>query len=287
MNIRAACLAVALAFISACKEEPPVAGVRASVASRSGSDTATVKVKWTALDTGLVFPWRSEPIAEGEAFAFADTAEDDEAVFQVHTPPEDVDATFCVRGLRASDGKATAEICADYVIPAEPPPLPEPDEVHIALIHRSTQYRNPRCLESREVCRRRDEKGECTSFRTACQRSEPQDTLACLTLRWDSVPGATRFLAELVQSGQTVASADVNDDSCPGCGALGLEGGRWPCFEFQQGCHFNVWPYYSAAFCVPHEPGGRPLQARVLAIRAGSRVAAETIEWTAEVRVDR
>jgi hypothetical protein len=280
VRVRTSYLPVALAVLAlSCKDKPPVETVRASVTSRSGSDTATVRVTWRALDTGVVFPWRSAPLGAGADFALADTAKDGEAVFQVGKPAEDMSATFCLRGVRVADGKETGEACTDYVIPAQPPPLPDPGELHLALVHESTQYRNPTCLETREICRRHDDAGNCTRTRTICARSEPQDTLACLTLRWDSVPGASGFRAELRRGDRSISSMNVNDDSCPGCSELGFEGDRWPCFEYQQGCRFNVWPYFSAAWCVDRREATGSLEARVSALRDGELVV-QRVEWT-------
>lgn len=271
-----------VAFLAgSCAEGPPVSSVRTEVTARTGSDSVLVKVKWSSRDTGLVFPWRSSPVVEGESLVLADTAAGNEAVFQVERPVADVHAEFCLRGLRVVDGKATGESCTEYVIPAEPPPLPDSGTIHVALVHETTQYRNPKCLESKRVCRRRNDSGECSRWRDVCVHSEPQDTLACLTLRWDSVPGAMSFKAELLRAGRRVSGVTVNDGSCPACDDLDLEGGRWPCFEFQEGCRFNVWPYFSAAWCVKRGGGSQTLAARITALGADSMVAAERlVQWT-------
>jgi len=273
---------VAAALIAvACGGEPPVDGVRTEVAARAGSDSALVRVRWSPHDTGLVFPWRNLPVGSDESSVLTDTAAENEAVFQVEIPAKDREAEFCLRGLRVVDGKTTGEACTEYVIPAEPPPLPESGAIHIALAHQTVQYRNPICLEREDVCRRRDDSGECTRWRNVCTHAEPQDTLGCLTLRWDSVPGAVGFAAELRSANQVVSRTTVNDDSCPACADVDIDGSRWPCFDFQDGCRFNVWPYFSAAWCVKRLPQPQPFQVRIRALAEDETTAAEdAVEWT-------
>ena len=283
MNTRTWAPLIAAGFLaSACGEEPPVDRVRTEVTTRAGSDSALVTVKWSARDTGLVFPWRNiEHGPEDLESTLADTTSETEIVFQVEIPEVDREAEFCLEGLRVVDGATTGESCTAYVIPADPPPLPEPGAIHIALVHETTQYRNPTCLEWQQRCRRRNDAGECTRFRDVCMHHEPQDTLACLTLRWDSVPHATSFVAELRQPGQPRSVIDVNDDSCPACRDVGIDGGRWPCFDFQAGCRFNVTPYYSASWCLKRTPEPQTLQARITALDEAKRTTAEhTIDWT-------
>jgi hypothetical protein len=275
-------LVIAAALVSAaCGAEPPVDRVHTEVTTRTGSDSAWVTVRWSPRDTGLVFPWRNVQRGADEAgSALADTTSETEVVFQVALPESDREAEFCLEGLRVIDGKRTGEACTDYVIPAEPPPLPEPGAIHVALIHETTQYQSPTCLEQRQQCVRRDDAGECTRSRRVCVRSEPRDTLACLTLRWDSVPDASHFVAELHQPGQRPSRVEVNDDSCPACRDVGIDGGRWPCFDFQGGCRFNVTPYFSAAWCVARPAEAQTLQARILALDSGGRATAEhAVEW--------
>ena len=163
MNARTWTSLIAAAFFaSACGEEPPVDRVRTEVTTRSGSDSAWVTVKWSARDTGLVFPWRNiEHGGEEAQVTLTDTASQTEVVLQVELPESDREAEFCLEGLRVVDGASTGESCTEYVIPADPPPLPEPDVIHIALVHETTQYRNPTCLERQDVCRRRDDSGAC------------------------------------------------------------------------------------------------------------------------------
>ena len=239
-------------------------------------------VKWSPRDTGLVFPWRN--VEHGpDAFesAIADTTSETEVVFQVEIPEADREAEFCLEGLRIVDGKSTGEACTEYVIPAEPPPVPEAGAIHVALVHETTQYRNPTCLEWGEQCTRRDDSGACTRSQDVCVRSEPQDTLACLTLRWDSVPGAASFVAELRQPGGSLSTIDVNDDSCPACRDVGIDGGRWPCFEFQLGCRFNVTPYFSAGWCTERADQPQTARARIMALdELGNRTAEHSLEWT-------
>ena len=283
MNARTCILLTAAAFFAgACGEEPPVDRVRTEVTTRAGSDSAWVTVKWSARDTGLVFPWRNiEHGPDDIESALADTTSETEVVFQVKLPEVDREAEFCLEGLRTVDGKSTGEACTEYVIPADPPPLPEPGAIHIALVHETTQYRNPTCLEWQKRCRRRNDAGECTRFRDVCVHSEPQDTLGCLTLRWDSVPGATGFVAELRQPGQPPSVVDVNDDSCPACRDVGIDGGRWPCFDFQAGCRFNLTPYFSAAWCIKRTAAPQTLEARITAIGDDDSATAEhTLAWT-------
>ncbi len=283
MNARTSVsLIAAVFFASACGEEPPVDRVRTEVTTRAGSDSALVTVKWSARDTGLVFPWRNvEHVTDDVESALADTTSETEVVFQVELPESDREAEFCLEGVRVLDGKSTGEVCTEFVIPAQPPPIPEAGAIHIALVHETTQYRNPTCLEWGEQCTRRNDAGECTRTRDVCVTSEPQDTLACLTLRWDSVPDATHFIAELRQPGQTPVRVDVNDDSCPACRDVGIDGGRWPCFDFQAGCRFNVTPYFSAGWCVERTAEPRSLQARIMALDADEETTAEhALEWT-------
>ena len=284
MNARTWAPLIAAAFFAgACGEEPPVDRVRTEVTTRAGSDSAWVTVRWSPRDTGLVFPWRNieRGADDGEA-AIADTTSETEVVFRVQLPEVDREAEFCLEGLRIVDGASTGESCTDYVIPADPPPLPEPGAIHVALVHETTQYRSATCLERQQQCSRRNEAGDCTRSRDVCVHSEPRDTLACLTLRWDSVPGATAFVAELLQPGQPNSAVDVNDDSCPACREVGIDGGRWPCFDFQAGCRFNVTPYFSAGWCVKRTPEPQTLQARIMALDEARRTTAEhTIDWNA------
>jgi len=280
-TVRYSLVAAAVLLAGACGEGPPVDGVRTEVTARAGSDSALVRVRWSARDTGLVFPWRYLPAGADEGSILADTTAGNEAVFQVELPAADQEAEFCLRGLRVVDGKTTGEACTEYVIPAEPPPLPEPGTIHIALVHLTEQYRNPICLEREDVCRRRDDSGECTRWRNVCTHAEPRDTLGCLTLRWDSVPGAVSFAAELRSASQLVSRSDVNDDSCPACADIDIQGSRWPCFDFQDGCRFNVWPYFSAAWCVKRSPNPQPFEVRIRALAEGETTAAEeAVEWT-------
>ncbi len=281
MNARITTPLIAVLFAGACAEEPPVDRLRTEIATRTGSDSAWVTIEWSARDTGLIFPWRNVEHRPGEIeTALADTALEAEVVFKVEIPESDHRAEFCLEGLRVVGGVSSGEACTEYVIPANPPPLPEANAIHFALVHETTQYRNPTCLEWQRQCRRRDDAGECVRARDVCVRSQPQDTLACLTLRWDSVPEATRFVAELRQPGRPASVIEVNDDSCPACRDVGVAGGRWPCFDFQAGCRFNVTPYFSASWCLERGADPQTLQARITALDADQKPTAEqTLEW--------
>lgn len=253
----AAVVVAASALAAACERATPISSVRASVAARPGSDSAMVTARWTSTDAGVVFLWRSSPASGDESFERADTAVIAKATFAVPRPSADTRSEFCVRTLRLSDGKKSGETCAEYVLSAQPPPLPDSGEVHIALVHQTMQY-------------------------------GPRDTLSCLTLRWDSVPGATRFALELRRHGRLLSRSNVNDDSCPACDELGLEGDRWPCYDSQAGCGFNVWPYFSAAWCVPVRSERQTLEATLTPLRRGEALApSHVVEWTVPAWPDR
>lgn len=63
----------------------------------------------------------------------------------------------------------------------------------------------------------------------------------------------------------------MNDDSCPECDDVGLQGGRWPCMEQQQGCIEVVWPYFQTVWTFSSQPVNQTF--RIEAFRAGQRIA--------------
>ena len=140
--------------------------------------------------------------------------------------------------------RAVADEIAKLLTPPDttPPPPPDSVNVRISLVHTGVN----------------------------------SDGLAFLTLRWDSLPGADRYVATAGGPGGWTDIA-VNDDSCPYCLDVGIQGHRWPCFEFQRGCRFNIWPYFQASWLA--SPGGT-YQAWIRAFRADIEVGgSEVVAW--------